>query len=619
MAVLALITKPEEINLVVPWAGEFARARDSSLVVVCWTYSVPDKRSDESPDREKDDDLTAKVRRFVAESETDGSLFQLALSEGVELRDIHHPDALTVVFDIVRAEDIELLVAASEDQTGKTGATYATNPLLSQSPCNTVILFGGPERSRKADRVFVGVTDTPHDGVALFLASRMAEASESKVTLARSEMDLERTGLEIGRRELQQLMRDAGVEHEDKIERRVFRTGDFGEIASVMDEHDLIVVGANHPRVHVGLRLTKNPTIAVIKRAPPLRQWRRSKRSAEWNTRLSPADYADLVQGLRRGSQFNADFLTMLSLATVVASMGLLQDSPAVVIGSMLLAPLMTPMLGCGLAMAQANPKLGNSALTSVGLGLLCTLAISFLLGIVTPGAELTPQIFARGEPTILDLIVAVASAVAAAYALARPNLVGSIAGVAIATALVPPLCSVGLSLAYQDFGNALGAALLFGTNFVAIVLSAAITFRIMGVAPERVGTRQRTWVFRTAAIFGVLVIGFIVPLQLALMRSAAEVKPQPMTYPLPWVVTEALEGYIEKDPDIQLIAAGRPASPHETSDVVMILGAPRDLEPEYARELIEVVRREMEDDSLVIEVHAIRELWQETTEVKIE
>ena len=149
----------------------------------------------------------------------------------------------------------------------------------------------------------------------------------------------------------------------------------------------------------------------------------------------------------------------MLCLAAVVASMGLLQDSPAVVIGSMLLAPLMTPMLGCGLALAQANPRLGNSALASVGVGLLCTLAVSSLIGVVTPGSELTPQILARGNPTALDLVVALASAAAAAYALARPSLVGSIAGVAIATALVPPLCSVGLSLAYLSFANALGAA----------------------------------------------------------------------------------------------------------------------------------------------------------------
>ena len=71
----------------------------------------------------------------------------------------------------------------------------------------------------------------------------------------------------------------------------------------------------------------------------------------------------------------------MLGLATVVASMGLLQDSPAVVIGSMLLAPLMTPMLGCGLALAQANPKLGNSALASVAFGLLCTLGFRLFPG----------------------------------------------------------------------------------------------------------------------------------------------------------------------------------------------------------------------------------------------
>ena len=111
-------------------------------------------------------------------------------------------------------------------------------------------------------------------------------------------------------------------------------------------------------------------------------------------------------------------------------------------------------MIGCGLALAQANRKLGNMALATVAVGLLCTLSISLLVGILTPGNELTPQIYARGEPTVLDLIVAVASAAAAAYALARPNLVGSIAGVAIATALVPRLpdfCSSGPTTASKS------------------------------------------------------------------------------------------------------------------------------------------------------------------------
>jgi uncharacterized hydrophobic protein (TIGR00271 family) len=454
--------------------------------------------------------------------------------------------------------------------------------------------------------------DSPHDAAALFLASGMVEASNSKLSLARTEKDFEPASLEVGRRELKKLIRDADIEHEDRVERRVFSSVDIDEIAAFMEEHDLLIIGANNPNVHAIVQLTTNPTVAVIKRAPPLRRWRRRKSGADWNPSLSTADYADLIQGLRLGSRLSVDFLVMLSLSAVVASMGLLQDSPAVVIGSMLLAPLMTPMLGCGLALAQANPKLGNRALTSVGIGLLFTLAISTILGILTPGVELTPQIIARGDPTVLDLVVAVASAAAGAYALARPNLVGSIAGVAIATALVPPLCSVGLSLAYLNFSNAQGAALLFCTNFVAIVLAAAVTFRMMGVRATRAGSRQRIWVFRTVAVLGVAALLFCVPLQIALMRSLLEAKPQPTTYPLARKVIEALEDHIEDEPDIELIAAGRPSSLHDESDVVLWLGAPRDLDREYSKELIEIVRREMKDNTLVVEVHCIRELWQE-------
>jgi uncharacterized membrane protein len=97
---------------------------------------------------------------------------------------------------------------------------------------------------------------------------------------------------------------------------------------------------------------------------------------------------------------------------------------------------------------------------------------------------------------------------------LARPNLVGSIAGVAIATALVPPLCSVGLSLAYRDVTNAQGAALLFVTNFLAIVLGAALTFRLIGITAKHAEARQKFWVFRVVIILGTAVILACIPLQ---------------------------------------------------------------------------------------------------------
>lgn len=379
-----------------------------------------------------------------------------------------------------------------------------------------------------------------------------------------------------------------------------------------MDRHDLVLVGANSEAVHSIVELTARPAVAVVKRAPALRPWRHAIMGADWNPFLSPADYADLLETLRRGSMLTLDFLVMLGLATIVASMGLLQDSPAVVIGSMLLAPLMTPMLGCGLALVQANPKLGNSALKSIGAGLLLTIAVSLVIGIFTPGAELTPEIYARGAPNVLDLVIAGASGAAAAYASARPNLVGSIAGVAIATALVPPLCSIGISLAYYEFDNAAGAALLFLTNFVAIVLFAAATFRVMGVRTTRTRRRQRRWVTGTVAAMAIVVLILLGPLKVSLVRDLVQGKPQPNFYPLSKTVIEALKDYVEENPDIEILNAGRPASPYHPSDVVVVLGAPFELDKEYGRELIRIVREEMGDPDLKVEIHCLRELWQE-------
>jgi len=609
MSILALVKKAEEIPQVVSWAAHFALARETSLKILCWRYApvLP------SGGFSSHDDLVAAVRELVEAADQTGALSQLAEGGGLEIRQLAHPNAAVAAINAARDEQVDLIVAASEDPSGTAGATYATNALLRNAPCHTVVLFGGSGRSTTCRDILVDVTDSAHDVAAVFLANLLAEKREARVTLARTESDYEQEAFEVGRRELRSLMRDAGIQDTDRITCRVFRSGDYAEIAAAMDEQDLVLTAANNQQVHTLLELTSRPTVAVIKRAPALRAWRRAARNSPWNPRLSPADYADLIEGLRRGSRLSVDYLTMAALAAVVASMGLLQDSPAVVIGSMLLAPLMTPMLGCGLALAQANPKLGNSALRSVAIGLACTLAISFVLGVLTPGAELTPQIYARGDPDVLDLIIAVASGAAAAYALARPNLVGSIAGVAIATALVPPLCSVGLSLAYGEFLNALGAAVLFATNFVAIVLSAVATFRLMGVTATGVETRHRKWVFRTAAALGLAAIVLFIPLQQSLLEGVVWAKPQPTSYPLARSVMDALKEHIQESPDVELLSAGVPSSPHDPSDVVVVLGAPRELDPAYAQELIDVVRHEMKSPDLVVEVHCIRELWQET------
>ena len=601
MSVLALIRDETAIGLVLPWASEFARARDTSLTVVCWTYSP---LVSSAGSEQVSADLVQAARDFFSQSES---------TEQPDFIGASGPNASSAVISMARQQEAEIVVAAAEDPTGAEGASDSTNSLLKQSPCNVAILFGDSTRSKVARRIFVAATDNLNDGAAIFLANRLAHSCDARVTLARAELDPAQEGLEVGRRELQHLMRDAGVEDNDRLDYQVFHTGDFKEATTAMDEHDLVLLGANCPLLPTIIELTNKTTVAVIKRAPPLLPWQTAKRTANWNPRLSPADYAELIQGLRHGSRLGADFITMLSLAAIVASIGLLQDSAAVVIGSMLLAPLMTPMIGCGLALAQAHQKVGNTALATVAVGLLCTLTISFLIGLIAPGTELTPQIYARGEPTVLDLVVALASGAAAAYALARPNLVGSIAGVAIATALVPPLCSVGLSLAYGDMSNAQGAALLFVTNFLAIVLAAAFTFRFIGITAEHVGARQKFWVFRIVGILGITAILVFIPLQLELLESLVETKPQPRAFPLAKTVLDALEDRLESEPGAKLITAGRLSSRLASSDVLLVLGATDELDSGFASELVKIVREKMRDDSLIVEVHCVKELWQET------
>jgi hypothetical protein len=110
----------------------------------------------------------------------------------------------------------------------------------------------------------------------------------------------------------------------------------------------------------------------------------------------------------------------------------------------------------------------------------------------------------------------------------------------------------------------------------------------------------------------GLAAVVFLVPLQLSMLRSLRQAKPQPRSYPLARSVTNALEDYIDDRPYVELILAGQPSSPKDRADVVLVIGAPRRLEREYANALIDIVRRTMKNDKLVVEVHCIRELWQE-------
>lgn len=209
----------------------------------------------------------------------------------------------------------------------------------------------------------------------------------------------------------------------------------------------------------------------------------------------------------------------MLALSVAIATFAILLDSTAVVIGAMLIAPLMVPILGLAGALVNGwSRRAGRSVLLLTG-GIGAAIILSYALSAWAPivvAFDTNTQITSRVDPTLLDMMVAVAAGAAGAFATVNTRVASSIAGVAIAVALVPPLAVVGISLGAQRLDDALGAFLLFLTNLVAIVLAAAVVFVLAGFAqPARLRARPSA-VLVTIAPFAVLAALILVPLVFA-------------------------------------------------------------------------------------------------------
>ncbi|MEP6703961.1 MAG: DUF389 domain-containing protein, partial [Acidobacteriota bacterium] len=169
-----------------------------------------------------------------------------------------------------------------------------------------------------------------------------------------------------------------------------------------------------------------------------------------------------------------------------IATLGLVLNSPAVIIGAMLISPLMNPILASGLALATGEIVLGLRAFFNLFLSCLAAIGFAVFLVIILPFREMTTEIAARMQPNVLDLIIALFSGAVGSVAICRDlkGVVTSIPGVAIAVALMPPLCvvgyGIGLMLSFDTVTGwriASGGGLLFLTNLVAITLMATIVF----------------------------------------------------------------------------------------------------------------------------------------------
>ncbi|MCE7858942.1 MAG: DUF389 domain-containing protein [Chloroflexi bacterium CFX2] len=224
-----------------------------------------------------------------------------------------------------------------------------------------------------------------------------------------------------------------------------------------------------------------------------------------------------IVKDIAESASPAFDFFLLVVLSCSIATMGLVTNSPAVIIGAMLVAPLMSPIIGLGLASITGKARLAESALLALALGGGLAVLLSTIMTLVNRSLpfvalyELPGEVMARTHPSPIDLVIALAGGLAAAYAMTRPNISAALPGVAIATALMPPLCTVGIGLALENWSVAGGALLLFVTNAITIAFAAALVFFLQGFAPRRRSEEQNAT--RSLLIAAGLTLTLLIPL----------------------------------------------------------------------------------------------------------
>lgn len=237
-----------------------------------------------------------------------------------------------------------------------------------------------------------------------------------------------------------------------------------------------------------------------------------------WQRELAGIDHHQVIERVREEAGWNGRYIFMVVVSAAIAILGLLLSSPAVVIGAMLISPLMGPIIGLGFALATADSAEIRRSAIALAAGSMIAIAFTALIVVVSPLQNVTSELAARTRPNLFDLAVAIFSALAGAYATIRGR-AGTVVGVAIATALMPPLATVGFGVATANSAVAGGAGLLFLTNLVAIALTAAVMARLYGFARD---LSPHQTLFQSAIVL-VAFLALAVPLGLSLRKIAWE------------------------------------------------------------------------------------------------
>ena len=461
---------------------------------------------------------------------------------------------------------------------GQLGAVL--DPVIRRAPCDLAVLAYHPQSTRlkletgqpvfQSKRLLVPTAGGPHAPLAARLALSLTREYDAVVqavyvvpenaaeeVLHQGNERLQQTFTALREQEAYLRAGDAAAHGETPLEGQVVAASNVVEgIVQAGKNCDLILIGASEESLIDQVLFGTIPEqVAQQSETPVLmvkrfRGLRRFWLQRIWNVfyealpKVSPPQQVVVYRRLQQGASPSVDYFVLMGLSTLIATFGLLQNSTAVIIGAMLVAPLFTPLMALSMAIVQGDVRLLRLGFESMLKGIVAAIGLAIFITVIFPTTPLTAEIIARTEPNLLDLGVALAAGVVGAYAVSREEVSAALPGVAIAAALVPPLGVVGIGLGIGDLSIAGGATLLVATNLIAIALAGAITLLLLGFRPAGVHSRlQLRRGLGTALVLFVLITSSLVGISVRSFRTSQTSQ----------AIQQALQVALESYPELEL------------------------------------------------------------------
>tara|TARA_Y100000766_G_scaffold86034_1_gene73051 strand:+ start:9001 stop:10794 length:1794 start_codon:yes stop_codon:yes gene_type:complete len=456
-----------------------------------------------------------------------------------EIDVISTEDAFSIISKELDSASVRLLLM-DHPMVKRGGKANLLDKFLSLGICDSITLRFPHQGGCGGNKILIPTAGGENSMEALKLCRDFTDKSiNSSIDVLFVESDVSDLSKEVGIKRLEGILGESGFDIRSEPFNLCVSLGN--DVSAVIhaeassENYDLILLGASDSgllnRAFFGTlpdRLLKEDgKVAVgVFEAASKRKEKIKKGLNEWLLKFIPQLDRDsrvrIYESIEVNSKWSFDFVALICFSTALAALGLMLNSAPVIIGAMLVAPLMTPILGAGLSLIQGNRVLMIDCSKSLLFGYFCALLLGVMLGFFGSLYGVTDQMQSRSEPDVPDLLIALISGMAAAYCYSRPRLVSALAGVAIAAALVPPIATAGIAISLAEQKIAIGATLLFTTNVVFIVIGASITFFVLGIRAKAGCNRVNIWVTRFLLALVIIAAIHIVPLGSALMGKVS-------------------------------------------------------------------------------------------------